>query len=329
MVVGTTGVIFKLFFKTHTLEEIHGWLGLAMVAGAVFHIAQNWPSLRRHFTDWRVFTLLAPILIVIAFFAFGQKGEGGQGINPRIVVHKLLQARAGDVARAMGRNPDGVFTAMKADGLRVGGIDETIEQLAANNGRQPDGILTYSSAISVAAVDTGGWSRHSALTHHHRTPAMKPHRLAALATVMLVVTGMGPAMANDLSCVNTAFRVVGADDKVCVSVFEDPKVPGIACYIGQARTGGVKGSFGLAEDPSRFSLTCLQVGPVTTDFGTLKDRESVYSEHTSIFFKHTKVYRVLDVQRNTLVYLAISDKVIDGSPENALASVTIKPWAGK
>ena len=146
-------------------------------------------------------------------------------------------------------------------------------------------------------------------------------RLALSAIVLAGLTA--PALADDLTCVNTAFRVLGSDDKVCVSVFEDPKVPGIACYISQARTGGVKGSLGLAEDPSRFALTCQQTGPITTDLSTLKDRDSVYSEHTSVFFKHTKVYRVLDLAHHALIYMAISDKIIDGSPESALSSVAI------
>jgi CreA protein len=136
-------------------------------------------------------------------------------------------------------------------------------------------------------------------------------------SAFLLAAAIAPARADDLTCLNTTFRVLGADDKVCISVFEDPKVPGVACYIG---------SLGLAEDPSRFSLTCQQVGPVTTDLKTLKDKESVFSEHTSIFFKHTKVYRVLDTAHNTLVYMAISDKIIEGSPQSALASVAIAPW---
>ena len=147
-------------------------------------------------------------------------------------------------------------------------------------------------------------------------------RTAGLAFAVALASGSA-ASASDLNCVSTAFRVLGSNDKVCVSVFEDPKVSGIACYIGQARTGGVKGSFGLAEDPSRFSLSCQQVGPVTADLASLKDRESVYSEQTSVFFKHTKVYRIVDAPHKTLVYIAISDKIIDGSPQNALASVTI------
>ena len=58
----------------------------------------------------------------------------------------------------------------------------------------------------------------------------------------------------------------------------------------------------------------------------LPGEESVYSARTSVFFKHTHVYRIVDKQRNTLVYLAISDKIIEGSPQNAISTVPIMPW---
>jgi CreA protein len=149
--------------------------------------------------------------------------------------------------------------------------------------------------------------------------------LAAAALTLIAAIGV-PAWADDLSCVSTTFRIVGANDKVCVSAFDDPKVAGVACDISQARTGGVKGSLGLAEDPSRFSLSCRQVGPVSTDIGKLPDEEQVYSERTSIFFKRTHIYRIVDKKRSTLVYLAISDKIVNGSPYNAVSSVPIMPW---
>jgi CreA protein len=140
------------------------------------------------------------------------------------------------------------------------------------------------------------------------------------------VAALGAAHADDLPCVSTTFRWMGPNDRVCVSAFDDPKVPGVACHISQARTGGIKGGLGLAEDPSRFSIACRQVGPISVDIGSLSDRESVYSARTSVFFKHTQVYRIVDKQRNTLVYLAISDKIIEGSPQNAISTVPIMPW---
>ena len=142
-----------------------------------------------------------------------------------------------------------------------------------------------------------------------------------------LVSISGPASADDLSCVSTTFRLIGKNDRVCVSAFDDPKVPGVACHVSQARTGGLSGTIGLAEDPSRFSIACRQVGPITVDIATLTDQEEVYSARTSIFFKRTHVYRVLDQKRNTLVYLAISDKLIEGSPQNAISTVPIMPWS--
>ena len=69
--------------------------------------------------------------------------------------------------------------------------------------------------------------------------------------------------AEEVSCVTTAWKMIGANHRVCIYAYDDPKVPGVTCHVSQAKTGGVKGSFGLAEDPSQFSLACRQTGPIT------------------------------------------------------------------
>ena len=112
----------------------------------------------------------------------------------------------------------------------------------------------------------------------------------------------------------------------CVSVFEDPQVPGIVCHISQARKGGWGQPFGLNEDPSNFSVSCRQNGPIDVDLSKLGDNEEVFSQKTSIFFKTTRIYRMVDKPRNTLVYLAISTKIVNGSPANAISTVPIMPW---
>ena len=144
------------------------------------------------------------------------------------------------------------------------------------------------------------------------------------ALVMLAPT----ARAEDVGCTSTTFRIFGANDKVCVLAFDDPRVPGVSCHISQARTGGVKGSLGVAEDPSRFAIACRQTGPITLP-EKLPKEESVFSESTSLVFKNTKVIRMFDEKRNTLVYVAISKRVIDGSPMNSLSTVPILKWEGR
>ena len=148
-------------------------------------------------------------------------------------------------------------------------------------------------------------------------------RLLAFAVAGLLLNPA--ARADDLACLSTTFRFIGPNDKICVSVFDDPKVSGVACHISQARTGGISGSLGLAEDPSRFSIACRQVGPITLP-DKLPREENVFSESTSVFFKNTKVIRLFDAKRNTLVYVAVSRKVIEGSPMNAISTVPVQRW---
>jgi CreA protein len=151
---------------------------------------------------------------------------------------------------------------------------------------------------------------------------------SALLTFALLAAVAPVAQAEEIGCTSTTFRVFGANDKICVYAFDDPRVPGVACHISQARTGGISGSLGLAEDPSRFSIACRQVGPITLP-DKLPKEESVFSESTSIFFKNTEVVRLYDRKRNTLVYVAISRKVIEGSPMNAISTVPIQRWEGR
>src|ERR1700728_713587 len=109
------------------------------------------------------------------------------------------------------------------------------------------------------------------------------------------------AHATDLDCISTTFNLLSPNDKVCVSDFEDPRVPGVACHISQARKGGWGQALGLNEDSSNCSVACRQVGPITVDITKLPEREEAFSQKTSIFFKATRIYRMIDQKHDTLV----------------------------
>ena len=125
--------------------------------------------------------------------------------------------------------------------------------------------------------------------------------------------------------VSTHFRWLGPNDKIVVDGFDDPKVQGVACHIARAETGGVKGQLGVAEDTSDVSIACRQVGPIKI-VGELKDGETVFDEHRSLVFKKLHVVRFFDRKRNVLVYVAYSDRVIEGSPKNSISTVPIMKW---
>lgn len=133
------------------------------------------------------------------------------------------------------------------------------------------------------------------------------------------------ALAETIGEVSTVFKWVGPNDKIVVEAFDDPKISGVTCYLSRAKTGGVKGGLGLAEDRAEASIACRQVGPIAFK-GTLKDGEEVFKERTSLVFKTMQVVRFFDSKRNTLVYLVYSDRVIEGSPQNAVTAIPILPW---
>ena len=136
------------------------------------------------------------------------------------------------------------------------------------------------------------------------------------------------AEAEEIGSVSTVFKWVGPNDRITVEAFDDPKVEGVTCYLSRAKTGGVKGGLGLAEDRAEASIACRQVGPIRFS-GELKDGEEVFKERTSLVFKTMQVVRFFDRKRNTLVYLVYSDRVIEGSPQNAVTAIPIIAWPNR
>ena len=151
---------------------------------------------------------------------------------------------------------------------------------------------------------------------------MRRTLFACLAVLLLAALAL-PAAAEEVGCVTTEWKLLGANHKVCVNAFDDPDLPCVTCYMSQARTGGISGAVGLAEDPSEFSLDCRQTCAIELP-AKFPKKKKVFSEDTSVFFKDTQVTRFYDEKRKALVYLAVSRKIISGSPKNSISTVVIR-----
>ena len=145
-----------------------------------------------------------------------------------------------------------------------------------------------------------------------------------VAAVLGVVIGLfaSVARAQPLGEVDTAFKLIGPNHKVVIEAYDDPKVSGVTCYVSRAKTGGISGAVGLAEDRAEASIACRQVGPIVFREAVGK-QEEVFSERLSVLFKKLRVVRVVDAQRKVLVYLTYSDRLIDGSPKNSVTAVPV------
>jgi CreA protein len=133
------------------------------------------------------------------------------------------------------------------------------------------------------------------------------------------------AASEEIGSVTTTFKMLGANHKIVIEAFDDPVVKGVSCHLSRAKKGGLKGTFGLAEDPSDASIACRQIGPISFT-GQLKEAEQVFNQKTSLVFKTMQVVRFHDLKRNVLVYLVYSDKLVDGSPKNSIPTVPIIKW---
>ncbi|MFL6643620.1 MAG: CreA family protein [Paraburkholderia fungorum] len=143
-------------------------------------------------------------------------------------------------------------------------------------------------------------------------------RIALAATAALLLS---PAHSEEVGSVNTNFRVTGSD-RVVVEAYDDPLVQGVTCYVSRARTGGVKGTLGIAEDPTEASIACRQVSEIHFT-GPVKKQADVFSVSMSLIFKSLHVVRVVDTKRNTLVYMTYSDRVVSGSAKNSVTAVAM------
>lgn len=147
--------------------------------------------------------------------------------------------------------------------------------------------------------------------------------------LVLALVGLGqaasPAQADEIGCVSTEFKMLGPNHKICIEAFDDPEVPGVTCHLSRPRTGGLEGMVGLAEDPSDSSIACRQTGPITIS-GKLGQGDVVFSERRSPLFKRLRVRRFWDADRHVLIYLVITDKLVEGSPKHSISSVPVMPW---
>ena len=144
----------------------------------------------------------------------------------------------------------------------------------------------------------------------------------SIAAILGALTAFAlPAAAQTrIDAISTEFRWLGPNDKIVVDRYDDPKVPNVSCYLSRAETGGIKGGIGLAEDPSRFSIACRAVGPVSIPAGLGKSEVIAFAS-ASVFFKTFRIHRAIDEEKQVLVYTVVSTKLINGSPFNSVSAV--------
>ncbi len=122
-VLSVTGLLIYFGQGNHTIDHTHAWFGILFVSAAIFHIVNNWPSLKGYSTDRKEGgirrELVIPSLIVVLFAtgialdwpvfkdlanagkrAFGPKKEKKEGLSKMTIDSIARSSLAGSLDAA-------------------------------------------------------------------------------------------------------------------------------------------------------------------------------------------------------------------------------------
>ena len=156
-------------------------------------------------------------------------------------------------------------------------------------------------------------------------PTAAVHRLrAGVASALFAVAALAalPARAEQVGEVGVDW--LGND--ILIEAVSDPKISGVTCHVAFFDRGVIdrlqKGNW--FEDPSNASIACRQTGPVVIgDIDLDENGEEIFKEARSLVWKKLVVNRIYDKANNTLIYLANSRQVQDGSAKMSLSTVPL------
>lgn len=122
---------------------------------------------------------------------------------------------------------------------------------------------------------------------------------------------------------------IGVDwigNDIIVEAVADPGVKGVTCHVTYFERGVIdrlkNGNW--FEDPSNSSIACRQTGAIEIgDIDLGKGGEEVFRQGRSLIWKDLLVKRIYDKSNDTLVYVAHSRQVIDGSAKMAISTVPL------
>ncbi|MBB4122304.1 CreA family protein [Martelella radicis] len=148
---------------------------------------------------------------------------------------------------------------------------------------------------------------------------MRGYLVSLVAGVTLLATS---AMAEQVGEVGVDW--VGND--IEIDALHDPEIEGVTCHIAYFDRSVIdrlsKGNW--FEDPSNSSIACRQTGPIRIgDIELDKNGEEVFKQGRSLIFKNLVINRIYDRTNNTLIYLAHTREITEGSAKMSMSTVPL------
>ena len=148
-----------------------------------------------------------------------------------------------------------------------------------------------------------------------------PQLRTVVAASLLTLAAL-PATAETVGKVGVDW--IGND--IYIDAVTDPEVTGVTCHVTYFDRSVIdrlkKGNW--FEDPSNNAISCQQTGPISIghiDLG--KGGEEVFKSGLSLIWKSLIVTRIYDKKNDTLIYLAHSRELTEGSAKMSISTVPL------
>jgi CreA protein len=154
---------------------------------------------------------------------------------------------------------------------------------------------------------------------------MKKYIIAAIIISFLIpFNAFSATKAVKIGEVVNIDRMGPRDDKILVLRIDDPENPFISIYITQVKAG----SWTAIADPSNASIACRLTQAIPVDD---KGKQIINKKHNkdighfrkSIGSKIMRIARWYDPEKNVLVYVVYTTKILDGSSKHSLSVVPL------
>jgi CreA protein len=146
------------------------------------------------------------------------------------------------------------------------------------------------------------------------------HLLAAALTLGLSACG-GP---SDKQVAGFSNDLLG--NEIAVEALRDPAIPSVVCHLAYFNRSFLdrvrQGNW--FENPSNSAVSCQRTGPISlVGVKASMSGEEIFSQQSSLLFKQLALRRVIDRENRTILYIAYSRELIEGSAKIAISSVAL------
>ena len=183
-------------------------------------------------------------------------------------------------------------------------------------------VLCYNGDLEPSAPCSVGRAPAVALVHVCLGASVNKAKMLLAPVLLTIVAACGGPEEKQVG----EFSNDLMGNEIEVGALRDPAIPNVVCHMAYFNRGFLdrmrQGNW--FENPSNSAVSCQRTGPINLAGVPLKDSgEEIFSQKQNLLFKRLALRRVVDLENRSILYVAYSRELVEGSAKIALSSVAL------